>query len=174
MKKQILAMMIGGALLSGFAGMANAADGTINFNGSLTADACTVDAGSADQTVDLGKVAVTAFSAGAGTKASPTKFSLNLTDCPATVTSAQVKFDGTSDEINPNLLALDSGSDATGVGIEIADKSGTAIPVHQASSDYPLVAGDNTIDFVARYVSTAANVTAGTANATSEFTLNYK
>ncbi|XQK40006.1 fimbrial protein [Escherichia coli] len=49
-----------------------------------------------------------------------------------------MKFDGTSDGVNQNLLALDSGTGiATGVGIEIADKNGAVIPLHTASMDYP-------------------------------------
>ena len=86
-----------------------------------------------------------------------------------------MKFDGTSNGVNKNLLALDSGTGvATGVGIEIADKNGTAIPLHTASTDYALAEGSNTLDFVARYVSTGTAVTTGTANGTSQFTIIYK
>ncbi|MDH8107263.1 type 1 fimbrial protein, partial [Klebsiella pneumoniae] len=34
--------------------------------------------------------------------------------------------------------------------------------------------GANSLDFIARYVSTGAAVTTGTANGTSQFTINYK
>ncbi len=107
--------------------------------------------------------------------ASEALFTLSQNDCPDTVTGANVKFDGTSDGVNQNLLALDNGTGiATGVGIEIADKNGTAIPLHTASPDYTLAAGANSLDFIARYVSTGAAVTTGTANGTSQFTINYK
>ncbi|EFE10418.1 fimbrial protein [Citrobacter youngae] len=174
MEKRILAVATAAVLFSALScGIANAADGQIKFTGSLTADACKVDTTSADQTVSMGKVAISAFTDGQGTKASPTKFSLKLTDCPDTVTSAVVKFDGNADASNTDLLALDSDSDAAGVGIEIADNTGAAIPIHQASTAYPLAVGDNTLEFVARYVSDTATVTAGAANATSDFTINY-
>ncbi|MDX6977346.1 fimbrial protein [Citrobacter portucalensis] len=157
------------------AGSAVAADGTINFTGSITDQACTVDTGSQNPNVNLGNVAQTALNGAAGMKAAPTRFTLSLSDCPDTVTGANVKFDGTSDSVNQNLLALDSGTGvATGVGIEIADKNGTVIPLHTSSADYPLAAGSNTLDFVARYVSTGTAVTTGPANGTSQFTINYK
>ncbi len=86
-----------------------------------------------------------------------------------------MKFDGTAHAVNQRLLSLDSGSNvASGVGIEIADKNGSAIPLYSASGDYTLDEGSNTLDFTARYVSTGTTVTTGTANATSQFTLNYR
>lgn len=173
MKKTFLAVMMAGSVMA-MTGLAHAADGTVKFTGNIIADACTVDTASKDMTVVLGDVATTAFSA-AGDKASPTKFTLNLTDCPTTVTQVSVKFDGTSDTVNSSLLKLDSGMTATNVGIEIADNNGTTIPLHTASPEYA-VATDGTaaLDFVGRYVSTAASVGAGTANGTSQFTLNYQ
>ncbi|HBR1081298.1 TPA: fimbrial protein [Klebsiella quasipneumoniae subsp. quasipneumoniae] len=157
------------------AGSAVAADGTIHFTGSISDQTCTVDSGSQSLNVDLGKVAQTALDGGAGMKAAPTRFTLSLSGCPDTVSGANVKFDGTTDGVNQNLLALDSGTGiATGVGIEIADKNGAAIPLHTASAEYPLAEGSNTLDFVARYVSTGTAVTTGTANATSQFTIIYK
>lgn len=110
------------------AGNAVANDGTIHFTGSITDQTCTVDSGSQNLNVDLGNVGQTALNGAAGMKASPTRFTLNLSGCPDTVTGANVKFDGTSDGVNQNLLALDSGTGiATGVGIEIADKNGAVI-----------------------------------------------
>lgn len=157
------------------AGSAVAADGTIHFTGSITDQTCTVDSGSQNLNVDLGNVAQTALDGTAGMKAAPTRFTLSLSDCPDTANGANVKFDGTSDGVNQNLLALDSGAGiASGVGIEIADKNGTSIPLHTASTDYTLGPGSNTLDFIARYVSTGTAVTTGTANGTSQFTINYK
>jgi len=137
-------------------------------------DACTVDTASKDMTVVLGDVATTAFTA-AGDKASPEKFQINLTACPSAVTAVTVKFDGVSDATNTDLLALDSGQTATGVGIEIADKNGNPIALHTASPSYPVATGGTaTLDFIGRYVATTATVGAGTANGTSQFTINYQ
>ncbi|WP_297118208.1 fimbrial protein [uncultured Enterobacter sp.] len=173
MKKTFLAVVMAGSFMA-MTGLAHAADGTVKFTGNIVADACAVDTASKDMTVALGDVATTTFSA-AGDKASPTKFTINLTDCPSTVKQVAVKFDGTSDSVNTNLLKLDSSMTATNVGIEIADSNGTAIPLHTASSEYAVAAdGTAALNFVGRYVSTAASVGAGTANGTSQFTLNYQ
>lgn len=154
---------------------AMAADGTIHFTGSITDQTCKIDTGSQNLPVNLGNVAQTALNGAKGMRAAPTQFTINMSECPETVTGANVKFDGTSDNNDQSLLALDSGTGiATGVGIQIADKNGAVIPLHSASSDYTLAEGANALDFVARYVSTGPAVTTGTANGTSEFTIIYK
>ncbi|HDN7459998.1 TPA: fimbrial protein [Salmonella enterica subsp. enterica serovar Eastbourne] len=175
MKKKIMALstlcLAGGV----FSTTAGAADGTIHFTGTITDQTCTVDSSSANLTVPLGNIARTALNGAAGMKAAPTRFTLTLTNCPETVKGASVKFDGLSDSTNPDLLALDSGDGvASGVGIEIADKSGTPVPLHTASPQYALSSGSNNLVFVARYVSTGTAVTTGRANGTSQFTIDYK
>ncbi|MEG5551153.1 fimbrial protein [Enterobacter wuhouensis] len=152
-----------------------AADGTINFTGSVIDETCTVDSGSQNLNVDLGKVSKSSLTGAAGKKAASSSFTLSLSKCPETVTTAKVKFDGTSDSVNQSLLALntDTGA-ASGVGIEIADSTGNPIALHSASPDIKLAGGSNTMNFIARYVSTGTTVTAGAANGTSQFTINYK
>lgn len=173
MKKSYLAVMMACSLMTA-SGVAHSADGTVRFVGNIIADSCEVDTASKDMTVVLGNVATTSFSA-SGDKSSPTAFKINLINCPSTVTKVSVKFDGLSDVANPDLLMLDSGMTATGVGIEIADTNGNPIPLHTSSPEYA-IAPDSTanLNFVARYVSTAASVGAGTANGTTQFTINYQ
>ena len=53
-----------------------------------------------------------------------------LNNCPAAVTSASVKFDGTADSSDTNILALNSGQTAKGVGVAFYEEDGiTAIPL---------------------------------------------
>lgn len=164
---------VGLLLLASFG--AGAADGTIKFSGSIADQTCSVDSTSQSQLVELGKVAKSALNGAVGQKTAPTRFTLMIKSCPETITGATFKFDGVGDDKYPDLLTLDSGSGvATGVAVEIADRTGTPIPLHVASKQYPLVAGSNSLDFVARYVSTATAVTVGTANATTQFTIIYK
>jgi len=173
MKKVLLNTIF--LVIAGVTGNAQAADGTIHFTGSISDQTCTIDSGSQSLNVDLGNVAQAALNGAAGIKASPTRFTLLLSQCPDTVTGASVKFDGTPDQLDTTLLALDDDTDAaTGVGIEIANMDGSVIPLHSASSDYTLAEGNNELRFLARYVSTGAAVTPGKANGTSEFTINYK
>ncbi|UJD79349.1 type 1 fimbrial protein [Serratia rubidaea] len=173
MNKTLIAMAILGS--AAFISAAQAADGTINFTGNITDAACTVTPASASQTVALGTVNSGAFAA-AGDTASPTKFGITLTSCPATVTTASVKFDGPTDAANSNLLALTSATGvATGVGVGIYEENATTlIPVSSTSVSKTLsTTTDTTFNFIAKYVATAAAVTAGPANAVSDFTISY-
>ncbi len=175
MKKTFLAIAVAGVATIGMMNMAQAADGTINFTGEIIDKTCTVAPDSKSKAVNLGKVAVSALTGTKGSKAAPTPFTLKLTSCPASVTAATLTFDGARDITNPELLQVPGGPGvADGVGIEIADKNGTRIPLYTASPDYTVNSGDTTLDFVARYVSTKDTVTAGTANAVAQFTLNYQ
>ncbi|WP_260676930.1 fimbrial protein [Limnobaculum zhutongyuii] len=171
-KNLIVAALIATASLSAVS--AFAADGKINFVGAITADPCTVvNDISNPLTVTLGTVANTAFK-NAGDVAAPTKFTIALKNCPATVTSAKVKFDGTADSNVNTILALTQETGvATNVGIQLTDSKNVVVPLHTASSAYSLATGDNNLDFVARYYATAATVTAGPANSTSNFTIVY-
>lgn len=155
---------------------ANAADGTINFTGEITDQACTVDIGSSNtMTVDLGRVARTSFKA-AGDESDATKFTIKLIDCPSSVTSAKVKFDGANDLSNSDLLAItQEPAAANGVAIKLMTADKSLQGLNQVNSySYPLVStADNNLDFYASYQATQAAVTAGPANAVANFTVNY-
>ncbi|MDF7788623.1 fimbrial protein [Pantoea stewartii] len=155
-------------------GSASAADGTINFTGKIADTACTVDPASANQTVNMGEVAASSFKS-AGATASAARFTINLTNCPAAATSASVRFDGPLASGNGNLLALSSGQTATNVGVGIYEQdSNTLIPVGSASAPVKLSSASiNALNFIAKYVSTAEKVSAGSANAAATFTVAY-
>lgn len=162
-----------------FATSALAADGTVNFTGEILTSACKVDTNSLSQTVELGKVSSSAFTA-SGSTAAATKFDIKLTDCPTgadSPTIASVKFDGTNNSANPNILALSTGSTATNVGIALYEKDGaTLIPMSNQSQNNTIDSTSNslTMSFIAKYMSTADTVTAGTANGATNFTVIYK
>lgn len=171
MKKILLASAVVTAL---FSASTFAADGTVNFNGEITDNACKVDIGANNtMTVNLGSVARTAFTA-AGDHASATGFKLKLANCPKSVASAVVKFDGVGYDSDTSVLKLTQETGvATGVAVELSDVSQTKLPLFTASASYPLTEGENTLQFYARYVAMTNSVTSGPANATSTFTLNY-
>lgn len=172
MKKNLIAVAL--LATTAFASSAFAADGQVNFTGSITDTACTVDSSAKNLDVPLGNVASTAFAA-AGDVASSNHFTLVLKDCPAAVTSAAVRFDGNQVPGDNTVLALTDGANiATGVGVQISDAQNKVVPLYTDSSSYALVStGPNNLDFTARYISTAAKVTAGPANAVSQFTIIY-
>ena len=149
-----------------------ASAGTVNFTGEIIDAACTVDAGSVNQTVDLGRYSKSEFTA-AGDKTAATKFSIVLTNCPATVTGATIKFDGSADPANSNLLAVTGGATGVAINLMTAD-SGTCrwralTPTFTAAETVP-----NTLDFFAQYEATSATVGVGPANGVANFSVSYQ
>ncbi|HDN2513525.1 MULTISPECIES: fimbrial protein [Providencia] len=173
MKKNIIATLI--ATSSIFAiNNAFAADGTIDFTGEITDQACELAAGSDALKVNLGKVSKTALPS-AGSTAAATKFTIKLINCPATVTTASVKFDADSYLGDDTVIKLkEEAGVATGVGIQITDDINTVVPLFTASKNYPLQQNvENNLDFRARYIAKSDTVTTGPANGTATFTINY-
>lgn len=172
MKKVLLIATIAALFSTQYA---SAADGTIYFNGSITDTACTVDASSDNQTVVMGTVSTTAFH-GAGSTSSPTRFTISLTTCPESASTAKVRFDGPTAPGNPSILRLTNDAQAaTGVGVAIyEDDSSTLIPVSTASAAKTLSStGVNELAYVAKYMATGDDITAGDAKATASFTITY-
>ena len=162
---------VAAALMSTFAfNTAHAADGQINFTGRILASTCDIAPGDVNQTVALGAHAIDAFK-GAGSQVGDTSFSFNLSGCDASINGARVIFEGTRDDDNSDLLKV---SAAQGVGIGIYEADGTTlVNLGQSSALQPITSNAGVLAFVAKYVSTAASVTAGEANATADFTIQY-
>ncbi|CTW46559.1 type 1 fimbriae major subunit FimA [Escherichia coli] len=100
MKIKTLAIVVLSALsLSSAAALADTTTvngGTVHFKGEVVNAACAVDAGSVDQTVQLGQVR-TASLKQAGATSSAVGFNIQLNDCDTTVaTKAAVAFLGTA------------------------------------------------------------------------------
>ncbi|HIE9359440.1 TPA: type 1 fimbrial major subunit FimA [Klebsiella quasipneumoniae subsp. similipneumoniae] len=152
--------------------------GQVHFKGEVVNAACAIDAGSMDQTVQMGQVRTAQLNA-AGKTSTPVGFEIKLVDCDTTVaTKSSVAFVGSAvNAANPTVLALQSSSagGATNVGVQIVDKNGTALSVdgNTFSSPITLIDGTNLFKFQARYFSTAA-ATAGTANADASFKVQYQ
>lgn len=153
-----------------------AAAGTVNFNGNILDSACDVDVASLNQVVVLGDYYKTEFPT-TGAKTAATPFNIILKNCPVTVTNAKVRFDGTPDATNASLLAIDSSvaGAATGVAINLMTADKADLPLHGSNSyNYVLSStADNTLNFYAQYISTAAAVTAGPANSVANFSVIY-
>ena len=152
--------------------------GTVHFKGEVVNAACAVDAGSVDQTVQLGQVR-TASLKQAGATSSAVGFNIQLNDCDTTVaTKAAVAFLGTAiDATRTDVLALQSSAagSATNVGVQILDRTGNALTLDGAtfSAQTTLNNGTNTIPFQARYFATGA-ATPGAANADATFKVQYQ
>jgi major type 1 subunit fimbrin (pilin) len=167
------------ATASSFSYAAPVSGGTIHFTGELVNAACAVSTSSDGQTVNLGQYRTAAFNAVGDTSAS-IPFNIVLNDCSTDVAkTASVAFAGQTDSINPALLAVNSGgnsSTASGVGIEILDQTSKALTPDGAtfSTALNLIDGNNTMALSARYKSTSAAPTAGSANADATFVIDYE
>lgn len=175
MKKNIIAFSAVAFVALSFSS-AFAAAGSVNFTGEILDAACTVDIGSQNQTVLLGKYNKSEFTA-AGNTTAATQFDIVLKDCPATVSSAAIRFDGTPDASDSTLLAIDStvAGAATGVAINLMTADKAQLPLLGSNSySYTLSdTADNTLNFYAQYKSTADTVTAGPANSVANFSVVY-
>ncbi|HEX4503365.1 MAG TPA: fimbrial protein [Scandinavium sp.] len=175
MKKNLItAVFAAAAALSMSHAFASA--GTVNFTGEILDAACDVDVASKDQTVVLGTFNKSEFAA-AGDITAATKFNIVLKNCPDTVKTAVIRFDGTPETTNSDLLAIDSSDEdaAAGVAIHLMTADKASLPLHGSNSySYKLSStAANTLDFYAQYQSTVAAVTAGTANAVANFSVVY-
>ncbi|HBQ4536530.1 TPA: type 1 fimbrial major subunit FimA [Escherichia coli] len=184
MKIKTLAIVVLSALsLSSTAALAETTPmtvngGTVHFKGEVVNAACAVDAGSVDQTVQLGQVR-TASLKQTGATSSAVGFNIQLNDCDTSVaTKAAVAFLGTAiDSAHPKVLALHSSAagSATNVGVQILDRTGNELTLDGAtfSAQTTLNNGTNTIPFQARYYA-IGEATPGAANADATFKVQYQ
>lgn len=176
------------ATLALVAGAANAEDtatpvtvngGTVHFKGELVNAACSVNTDSSEQTVNLGQYRTAKFTK-VGDTTSNIPFTIELNDCdPQVAKTAAVAFTGQIDATDKTLLAVTSGNNdnsAKGVGIEILDSKSTTLTPDGStfSAAQNLIEGTNTLNFTARYKSTAATTEPGQANADATFVMKYE
>jgi major type 1 subunit fimbrin (pilin) len=187
MKKLILSAALIAGLGALAAQSAMAADGTITFNGNITAVTCSVHGGSPGSnsgnfTVTLPNVASSAFQA-AGSVAGATLYNIYVggageTGC-ADDTKVSVHYEPTSPNIDPTTghLNLATGTGvATGVQLQLLNAGDrSVINLANAPNSTPISIANNTatLPFYAQYVSTAASVTAGTANSSVLYSVQY-
>jgi major type 1 subunit fimbrin (pilin) len=153
---------------------ANASDGTITVNGSIIATGCQVDAASIAAPVVLGDLSPENFPA-IGSISEKQNINVVLTACPTTQAGVKLTAIGTPDATNDQLLALNSDSTATGLGIALYNSDGSLIPMNSPSASAAIDAetGGATVALQAAAMSTAAQVTGGAFTATTNFTLSY-
>lgn len=171
MKKIAFALSV----LAASATAAYAADGTINFTGSVIDPACTATASNAN--IAMGSISKSALSS-VGSTSQGKPLTITLSSCPAAATTASITFSGTPDTANSQLLkvvAADSNTAATGIGIAMYESNGsTLIPLNTASSSQTLsTTADTVYNFIAKYMATSADVTGGDANSSLSYTINY-
>ena len=173
-------------LLAGAA--AHAADGQIEFIGSVTDSACTITTSNANKTVSLDPVQLSSFGPEVGSVAGEKAFSITLDNCStATLKKASITFDGQQDISDSTLLGLIGDNQVPGIAIRISDaRTGTKIALNEPTADYALRSQSNTFDFKAAYVRTIADtkdsdgkvtqsgIGTGQVHALANFVVSYK
>lgn len=163
--------------------LAVAADGTINFNGELKAETCTVAVNGAvspaASTVTLPTVATSALTA-AGQTAGQTAFNIELSDCSGGAATVAAFFEAgsTVDPVSGNLKNT-SGS-ATGVQLRLVDatngnaiKAGSSEQVTASSRHDIGASGNVNLPYAVEYFATEATGP-GTVVSSVTYSINYQ
>ncbi|MFL1552210.1 fimbrial protein [Pseudomonas sp. D47] len=159
-----------------FCHYAAAYDVLVNINGAIAANGCMVSFASQQMTLDFGNVATKQFYA-RDIPWGKQKFVIGLERCGGDATAVKVSFQGAADTDNADLLKLTPEEGIVkGLAIEILDVNSASIAINTQTSAFPIsqVEGNNKLLFYAQYRSTASTVTAGPANATVNFVLEYQ
>lgn len=149
-------------------------DVLVSVTGNLIGNTCIVATDSKEQTVPLGAIGIKQFTGSAGVSNIKTPFTLTLEECGPTFTGVKIRFSGTPDNENPQLLKIADGG-ATGVAVQILDKDSAPVSLETQTVAYGTPGDDNVkITFYARLAATGAPVTAGDVSAVATWTTEYQ
>lgn len=179
MKRINLSLLLCAAGLCAFANSAHAADGEINFNGSVDTSTCAITVGGTSGGTPgeafIGKVSKNALKK-TGDIAGGGHFNLQIDDsdasCDIKDKAATVTFIGLTGSAGPNgqWLAVErTAGSATNVAIQIRDARGDEIRLNEASAEY--VQLDQPLAFSANYIATG-EATAGPAKGKASFSVD--
>ncbi|MEK7885709.1 fimbrial protein [Burkholderia contaminans] len=115
---------------------------------------------------------------GVNSVSSSVGFNIALTNCPAGMSEVDYEIDAVTTVVNAtnSVVALDSSSTASGIGVQLLDGNGSPVPLGSqiVFNGYSSASGGNyTIPFRARYYQTGTPVTPGLANTLMTFTMSY-
>jgi len=141
----------------------------------INVSACTTP----NVTVDMGSHMQSEFTGIGSTTKQAVAVNVAVNACPIGLNSILYEFDPVNAVLDATngVLALSSGSTATGIGLQLKDSSGNALKYntkYTLTSYSSATGGSYTIPLTARYYQTAAKVTAGSANAVLTFTMTYQ
>lgn len=152
------------------------AEGTMRFQGVIIAEACRVEAGDRQMTVNMGQIGSYRLHS-PGEDANPVPFDIHLQDCTTAVSErVGIAFRGVADGKNPDVLSVGEGPGiASNIGIALFDADDNLIPLNSPPLAWTrLYNGPMTLHFVAKYRATGRQVTGGVANAQAWFALTYQ
>ena len=143
----------------------------IEMSGNIVDFTCVAEGNDSDKVVTLGTWPTKQLRT-TGSRTQPMPFTLKLTGCPPG--AASITFSGKADGSDSGLLALNDGSTAGQVAVEIRDADKTRLDLQQASQPVTVDAeGNAVLSFYAYYIATADNPQPGRADADATFMINY-
>ncbi len=162
------------ALLMAFTVPVRGYDVLVSVTGTLIGNTCVVAADSEEQTVPLGTIGIRQFGQAGAVSNIKTSFTLTLEECGPTFAGVKIRFSGTPDDDNPQLVKIATGG-ATGVAVQILDKDSVLIPLETQTATYG-TAGDDSVKmtFYARLAATGAPINAGDVSAVATWTTEYQ
>lgn len=192
MKRNILykALISAFVIVGGLSANANAADGTINFQGTVTSSACTTIVGAAPAggtagsttTVNLPPVSADTLNALAGTYAGHTAFTIQLTGCQAagSLNSVRATFSTASPAAGDNTV-MGNTAPSGAADVAVAILTAQSAPVHlnggtllDPGAALPTAAvGPVTLNYLAAYKSLSTAVTPGPVTGIADYVISY-
>ena len=135
-------------------------------------------------TVDLGKHAKSDFS-GVGSTSTPKTFNFAVYNCDRDMNAVKYTFNPASGitleesgTANQHLSVKTGTGAATGIGVQVLYDNDTLVPFGTPTALNPpynkLAGGDYKVAMKARYIQTAASISAGRADSALEFTMTYE
>ncbi|OAT17132.1 fimbrial adhesion protein [Buttiauxella gaviniae ATCC 51604] len=187
MKKYLLAGVV--SVILGTS-LANAADGTITFNGMVTASACTAITGvsangaapSANANVSLPNITDSTLNAlTPGSYIGQTGFSILLTGCQAAAPLGNVRTAFTaavSPASDPYVMGNTAVGGDTNVAVAILTPGGAQVDLNGGSHQdpgavLPATSGPITLSYMAAYKPLTNTVLAGPVTGTAEYIISY-
>ncbi|CAI1772235.1 Fimbria A protein precursor [Serratia quinivorans] len=143
-RTQAVALLLAQALIAIPLPSLAADDNNVHLHGALVAEPCVILPGDEDITLDFGTIIDKYLYL--NTRTLGQAFDIHLEECDLTLgKTVSVRFTGTESTALPGLLALDGGSEATGIAIGLETPSAQPLPLNQASNKSLLQEGSNSI-----------------------------
>ena len=150
----------------------------VRLHGTLVADPCVLRPGDENVSLEFGPVMNRDLYSQQRTRGKA--FDIHLAECDLSLGNiVKISFSGIENPYLKGLLAIDVGSQASGIAIGIETLAGKALPLNKAGSEYPLVSGSNVLTMQA-YVQgepdaiASQTIEPGPFNAIATFNLEYE
>lgn len=149
-------------------------DVLVSVTGNLIGNTCVVAADSKEQEVPLGTIGIKQFPRAGAVSNIKTPFTIRLEACGPTFAGVKIRFSGTPDDDDPQLVKIADGG-ATGVAVQILDKDSAPIPLNTQTTAWG-TPGDDSVEvtFYARLAATGAPVNPGDVSAFATWTTEYQ